>query len=169
MLQPPPQLVQAFNQYKQLIKWSKSTMVDSDTITTDIKVELYTNLEGDTITKDYEDQRSQVNTYLVRIRAIISIVSSELTDSALSLTSENDENKLLMHLASVTTTFPSGDFSNKNSTSLNNTNGTLNKRYVVRILSPKLSRTTHQGSMMIMMLDTGTEQYLDTTMVDFGK
>lgn len=169
MMQPAPQLVQAFTQYKQLTKWSKSTMVDLDTVTTNIKVELYTNLEGDTISKDYDDRRNQVNSCLVRIRAIISVVSSEPTVSDLSITSDNDENKLLVHLASVTTNFPSSGSFNKKSTSPNNTNGSLNKKYVVRILNPKLSRTTHQGAMMIMMLDTTTEQCLDATMIDFGK
>lgn len=166
MIQPPAQLVQAFTQYKQLTKWSKSTMVDVDTVTTNIKVELYTNLEGGTIIN--EERRSQVTSF-VRIRAIISIVTSEPTMSALSISSEKDENILLLHLASVTTTFPSGGTCNKNSTSPNNTNGNLNKKYVVRILNPKLSRTTHQGAMMMMMLDATTEQCLDTTMIDFGK
>jgi hypothetical protein len=169
MLQPPPQLVLAYTQYKQLTKLSKLNMAELDNVTTDINVEIFVDLENGI--NNYDDRRNQItSSATVRMRAIISIVSSEQTVSATPLTTEateyNNENKILQ-LASVTGIFlPT---INKNTTKPSDNNATLNKKYVVRILSSKLSRSTPQGSMMSLMLNAITDQCLDTTMIDFGK
>ncbi|XP_060847296.1 uncharacterized protein LOC132926892 [Rhopalosiphum padi] len=167
MLQPPPQLVLAYTQYKQLTKLSKLNMAELDNVTTDINVEIFVDLENGI--NNYDDRRNQItSSATVRMRAIISIVSSEQTVSATPLTTEateyNNENKILQ-LASVTGIFlPT---SNKNTTKPSDNNATLNKKYVVRILSSKLCRSTPQGSMMSLMLNAITDQCLDTTMIDF--
>lgn len=176
MAQPPPYLIQAYTQYKQLTKLAKSTAAE-DTVSTEINIELFTDLDSAINAKDYDDRRNQMPLPLVRLRAIISMVSCEKASSELLVnTEDNDENKKLLSLASVTATFPSTNnavttsSSNiKNITVPGNSNGNLNKKYIVRILNPKLSRTTHQGAMMAMMLDAIAEQFLDTTMIDFGE
>lgn len=174
MAQPPSYLVQAYTQYKQLTRLAKSTTAEIDSITTEINIELLTDLESAINTKNYDD-RNQIPLALVRLRAIINMVSCEQTSSeSLIITEDSDENKVLS-LASVTATFPStnnvvsGGSNNKNITIQSNSSGSLNKKYITRILNPKLSRTTHQGAMMTMMLDAIAEQFLDTTMIDFGK
>lgn len=176
MAQPPSYLVQAYTQYKQLTRLAKSTTAEIDSVTTEINIELLTDLESAINSKDYDDRRNQVPLALVRLRAIISMVSCEQTSSeSLINTEDSDENKVLLSLASVTATFPSTNnvassgSNSKNTTVPNNSNGSLNKKYIVRILNPKLSRTTHQGAMMTMMLDAIAEQFLDTTMIDFGE
>jgi len=176
MVQPLPQLIQAYTQYKQLIRLSTTTMGEIDTGTTDINVEIFVDLEGVINTKDYEDRRKQtMSPVLVRVRAIISMVSFEQTESHLQtftgIPNQNEAKKVL-HLASVTTTFPHISIcennSNKNAIS-SNAISSLNKRYFVRILNSKLEPTTHQGAMMAMMLDASTEPCLDTAMIDFGE
>lgn len=169
-IQPPPQLVQAYTQYKQLTRLSRLNMTAVDNITTDISVELFIDLENGT--NNYDDWCNQTTlSATVRMRAIISIVSFEQTVSATPITTEatdvNDDNKVLLQLASVTATFQPTN--NKNATKANDTSVCLNKKFVVRILSSKLARSTPQGAMMEMLLSTITDQGLDTTVMDFGE
>lgn len=176
-VQPTPQLTQAYTQYKQLAKLSKPTIAESDTIATSISVEVLVELEGGVSAKEYEDRRKQGSpSILVHMRAVISMVPLEETASTSSTpeTTNQDYFNKLLHLASITTTFPhstvSSAPSNKNPpTSSNNTNNNLNKRYTVKILHPKLDNTTHQGTMMSTMLDAATEPFLDTSIFDFGE
>lgn len=170
----PPQLIQAYTQFKQLSKLSKSTVAEVNSVSTDITVELLTDLEDGNQSINYEERRIQsVSSALVRIRAVIRMVSfnpiAAASNSPLpSMPAHSYGDNKVLNLASVIATFapsaatPGGIPSNGNSSG-------LNKKYVVRILNPKLSRTTHQGSMMGMMLDAATEQCLDTTMIDFGE
>ncbi|XP_025191034.1 uncharacterized protein LOC112591432 [Melanaphis sacchari] len=168
MLQPPPQLVLAYTQYKQLTKLSKLNMPELGNVITDINVDIFVDLENGI--NNYDDYRNQITpSATVRMRAIISMIPSEQTVSATSLTTEttdfsNNDRKVLQ-LASVTGVFlPTG---NKNATKSNNTNATSNKKFVVRILSSKLCRTTPQGTMMSIMLNAITDQCLDSTVMDF--
>lgn len=157
IVQPPPYLIQAYTQYKQLTRLAKSTTSEIDAVTTEINIQLFTDLESAINTKDYDDRRNPISLALVRLRAIISMVSYEQTSSQSLINIEgNNENKVLFSLASVTVTFPStynmsSGSNNKNIIVPSNSNGNLNKKYIVRILNPKLSRTTHQGAMMAMM------------------
>jgi len=167
MIQPPPQLVLAYTQYKQLIKLSKLNMAELDNVMTDINVEIFVDLENGI--NNYDDRRNQITSAAtVRMRAIISIISSEQTVTPLTpeATDCKNDNKVLQ-LASVTGIFQSTG--NKNATKSGDANGTLNKKFVVRILSSKLSRITPQGAMMSMMLNAITDQCLDTTVIDFGE
>ncbi|CAH1732219.1 unnamed protein product [Aphis gossypii] len=165
MIQPPSQLVLAYTQYKQLIKLSKLTMAELDNVMTDINVEIFVDLENGI--NNYDDRRNQITSAAtVRMRAIISIISSEQTVTPLTpeATDCKNDNKLLQ-LASVTGIFQSTG--NKNATKSGDANATLNKKFVVRILSSKLSRITPQGAMMSMMLNAITDQCLDSTVIDF--
>lgn len=170
MLNPPPQLVLAYTQYKQLTKLSKLNMAEIGNVTTDISVELFIDLENGI--NNYDDRRNQITlAATVRMRAIISLVSSEQTTKTAPLTTEatdcKNDTKVISQLASVTGTFlPTG---NKNATKPGDTNVALNKKYIVRILSSKLSRTTPQGAMMAVMLNAITDQCFDTTMMDYGE
>jgi len=145
-------------------------MTEVGNATTDISIELFIDLENGT--NNYDDRRNQITlAATVRMRAIISLVSSEQTPSTAPITTEatdfKNDTKVLSQLASVT-----GAFSptvNKNATKPSDTNVALNKKFVVRILSSKLSRTTPQGAMMAVMLNAITDQCFDTTMMDYGE
>lgn len=165
MIQPPPQLVLAYTQYKQLIKLSKLNMAELDNVMTDINVEIFVDLENGI--NNYDDRRNQITSAAtVRMRAIISMISSEQTVTPLTPEATNCENdNKVLQLASVTGIFQSTG--NKNATKSGDANATLNKKFVVRILSSKLSRITPQGAMMSMMLNAITDQCLDTTVIDF--
>ncbi|XP_022180409.1 uncharacterized protein LOC111040715 isoform X1 [Myzus persicae] len=165
MLHPPPHLVLAYTQYKQLTKLSKLNMAEVGNVTNDISVELFIDLENGI--NNYDDRRNQItSSATVRMRAIISLISSEQTASITTESTDcKDDTKILSQLASVTGIFlPTG---NKNTTKPSDTNVALNKKFVVRILSSKLSRTTPQGAMMAMMLNAITDQCFDTTMMDY--
>lgn len=175
-IQPSPQLVQAYTQYKQL---SESTVVDINSNETEVSIELLVKFDGIN-TNDYDERRHQTTPIVVvHIRAIISIASYEQSITSSEVVDKSDENRVLTLLASVSTTFPttassiSGAARTKNSpvpsSPMYNTNNTLNNKYVVRVLNPKLDCSSHQGAMMAMMLDATTEQCSDTRMIDFGK
>lgn len=171
----PPQLIQAYTQFKQLSKLSKSTVPELDSITTHISVELLTDLEGGNQLRNYEERHIQsVSSALVRVRAVIRMVPFDPIAAASNsplpskTTHSYGDNKIL-NLASVIGTFSPSAVTPAGTSCNSNSSGSINKKYVVRILNPKLSRTTHQGAMMGMMLDAATEQCLDTTMIDFGE
>lgn len=151
------------------MKLSKSNMVEMDNFVVDTSIELLVELEDNLIAKEYDDRRKQrISTALVRMRVIISITPNELTAAPEAMLTEaphTSDNNKVQHLASVNTTFPPPASSGTNNTLANNN---LNKKYVVKILSPKLDNTTHQYDMMATMLDTTSEPILDTTMIDFG-
>jgi len=144
-------------------------MTEVGNATTDINIELFIDLENGI--NNYDDRRNQITAAAtVRMRAIISLVSSEQTASTAPITTEATDCKndtKVSQLASVTGTFP--PTGNKNATKPGDTNVALNKKFVVRILSSKLSRTTPQGAMMAIMLNAITEQCFDTTMMDYGE
>lgn len=170
--QPLPQLIEAYTQYKQLMKLSKSNTVETDSVVTDISIELLVELEDNIVAKEYEERRKQrMSTALVRMRVIISTIPNELTATPETMlteaTHQTDNNKVL-HLASVNTTFPPPASSGTNNMANRSANNNLNKKYVVKILNPKFDNTTHQYDMMATMLDTTSEPILDTTMIDFG-
>jgi len=142
-------------------------MAEVGNVTNDINVELFVDFENGI--RNYDDRRNQItSSATVRMRAIISLVSSEQTASITTESTDSKEDtKVLSQLASVTGIFlPIG---NKNATNPGDTNVALNKKFVVRILSSKLSRTTPQGAMMAMLLNAITDQCFDTTMMDYGK
>lgn len=165
-LSPPlSQLIEAYTQYKQLMKLSKSNTVEMDKVVTDTSVELLVELEDNLMAKEYKQRNSTV---LVRMRVIISITPNELTaapETMLTTATHTIDNNKVQHLASVNTTFPPPASSGTNNMPANNN---LNKKYVVKIINPKLDNTTHQYDMMATMLDTTSEPILDTTMIDFG-
>lgn len=133
---PPVQLVQAYTQFKQL---SKSAMMDIDTITTFIAVELCVNLETNVNTLGYENQNNQKrSTSSVRIHAVISI------KSASTEINKHDNDKV--QLVSVTGNFVSNETFKKNS-----------NKYSIKILNSKLN---------LKMLSSALDS---TTPIDFGK
>lgn len=178
-LQSSPQLIQAYTQYKKL---TESALTDINTITTEIKVELLVTIDNGVNIKGNEDRRHQtISSAMAHMRAIISMISNTQAVLTLPKSSKNIDNneytKELLHLVSVTTTFPTTSSSissshNKNATTsdgtIYNSNSNLNNKYAVKVLNSKLDQTTHQGAMMAMMLDTATK-CLDTTMIDFGE
>lgn len=173
MVQPPPQLIQAYTQYKQLIKLSKSSMAKVDTTTPEISVELFVDLDNDIVIKDCDDRHNQTQSAFICICAIISLGTYEPTASALPLTIKTTghlSDGKTTYLASVTATFPPTVIShgtcNTNTSTSSNANASLNNKYSVRILNPKLS---YKESMMSLMLDTITEQPFETTIIDFGE
>lgn len=125
---PPTQLVQAYTQFKQL---SRSTMTEIDSVSTYIVVELSVDLDSGINILAVENHHNQKWTPSVRVRAIISMKSTEITE-------EDDDNVLL---ASVTANFLSNDCSKKNS----------NKKYSVQILNSKLN-----AKMLSLALDFTT-------------
>jgi len=167
MLHPPPHLVQAYTQYKQLTKLSKLNMAEVGNVTNNISVELFIDLENGI--NNNEDRRNQITwSATVRMRAIISLVSSKQTGSTTTEATDCvDDTKVVSQLASVTGIF--SPTANKNATKPGDTNVPLNKKFVVRILSSKLCRTTPQGGMMAIMLKAIIDQCCDTTMMDYGE
>lgn len=170
MLHPPPHLVLAYTQYKQLTKLSKLNMTEIGNATTDINIELFIDLENGI--NNYDDRHNQITLAAsVRMRAIIGLVSSEQTASTAPITTEatysKNNTKVISQLVSVTGIFLPNV--NKNATKPGDTNADLNKKSVVRILSSKLSRTTPQGALMAIMLNAITDQCFDSTMMDYGE
>lgn len=169
-MQPPPQLLEAYTQYKQLVKLSKSTSVeDVGTVTTAMCIELLVELEDSLIAKEYEDRRKQrISSGVVQMRVIISLVPTELTTSSPILTDSAANQNLnynSQNLAVVNTTFPlsvTPGSNNKNSLKFSK------NKYVVKIVNPNIN-TTHQQDMVVSMLETVSEPSLDNTLIDFGK
>lgn len=174
MVHPPLQLIQALTQFKHLSKYSKLKNTEVDIVNTEVSVELFIDLESGSNAVDYENNHNRFSSASVCIRAVISMVSFEQTRSTLPIHTEitecNNDCRVLLNLASITANFsPTGHTSrnnlNKNATT-QGANDSLNKNYLVRVLNPKLSRITQQGTMMAMMLDSISKQYSDT--IDFG-
>jgi len=141
-------------------------MAEVGNTTNNISVELYIDLENGI--NSIDDRRNQITwSATVRMRAIISLVSSEQTASTTEATDCKDDTKVFSQLASVTGIFP--PTGNKNSTKPGDTSNSLNKKFVVRILSSKLCRTTPQGAKMAMMLNAITDQCFDSTTMDYGE
>jgi len=166
-MQPPPQLIEAYTQYKQLVKLSKSTTVeDVGTVTTAMCIELLVELEDSLTAKEYEDRRKQkISSGVVQMRVIISLEPTMSFPNSTESAANQNLNYNMLNLAVVNTTFPisvTPGSNNKNSPKFSK------NKYVVRIINPNIN-TTHQQDMVVSMLETASDPVLDTTTVDFGK
>lgn len=159
MIHPPAHLIQAYTQYKQLIKLSKSSI--SETYPTDINVEIFTDVDTVNI-NEFDDRRNQTNSSVIRLRAVIKLLLYEQAESSLVKSSYIDDSQ--SHLVSVSVTFAFDGASSKT----NNADNLKNKHFVVRILNPKLSSTTKQGIFFIMTLDSLTSGPAMLHSTDFG-
>lgn len=165
-LKSPPHFIQAYTQFKQLSKLSRSVLTEIDQVS-NISIELLINVKNGIISNKHLDFHSTSNS-LVHLLVIISIISSEEKITHLSLT----DNNVLLHLASVTTTFLPNANSENNSHKNVNLSGNVkdkNNKFVLNILNSKLENTTYRGAKMLMMLDEYSGTSLNESMIDFGK
>lgn len=164
-LKSPPHFIQAYTQFKQLSKLSRSVLTEIDQVS-NISIELLINVKNGIISNKHVDFHSTSNS-LVHLLVIISIISSEEKITHLSLT-----DNVLLHLASVTTTFLPNANSENNSHKNVNLPGNVkdkNNKFVLNILNSELENTTYRGAKMLMMLDEYSRASLNESMIDFGK
>lgn len=171
--QPSQQLIEAYTQYKQLVKLSKSTKESVDYLTSDrttvLSVELLVELEDALIAKEYEDRRKQrISSGLVQMRVIISLQPIELAKTSPLSNASANQNLYdgMLNLAVVNTIYSpqiTPGSSNKNIPKL------LKNKYDVKFINPNLINSTHQQDMIASMLENASESCLDTRMTDFGE
>lgn len=160
MIHPPAHLIQAHTQYKQLVKLSK--IASSEAHPTDINVELFVDIDTFEI-NEFEVCRNQTNSSLVRLRAILKLLSFEQPDAPLTTTSCVDDTS--SHLISLTATYSYNEPGSKN----NGAENWRNKNYFVRILNPKLSGITKQGVCFVMILESLTHGAAMVPASEFGE